>query len=67
MDRIPESAAVNESVSLVKKYCPKQRNAAGLVNAVLRNAARNKGKLTEPTALEDRYSHPARLLAQLRS
>ena len=67
MDRIPESAAVNESVSLVKKYCPKQRNAAGLVNAVLRNAARNKGKLTEPTALEDRYSHPASLLALLRS
>ena len=67
MDRIPESAAVNESVSLVKKYCPGQRNASGLVNAVLRNAARNRDRLEQPTALEDRYSHPAGLLALLRS
>ena len=67
MDRIPESAAVNESVSLVKKYCPKQRNASGLVNAVLRNATRSKGTLEEPASLEDRYSHPAGLLALLRS
>ena len=38
MDKIPESAAVNESVELAKKYCKKQRNAPGLVNAVLRKA-----------------------------
>ena len=67
LDKIPESAAVNESVALAKKYCPKQKNASGLVNAVLRNAVRTKGELTEPTSLEDRYSHPANLVALLRS
>jgi len=67
MDKIPESAAVNESVTLTKKYCSKQRNAANLVNAVLRNAVRTKGALVEPTTLEDRYSHPANLIALLRS
>ena len=29
-DKIPESAAVNESVALAKKYCPKQKFAPGL-------------------------------------
>ena len=67
LDKIPESAAVNESVALAKKYCPKQKNASGLVNAVLRNAVRTKGELKEPTSLEDRYSHPANLVALLRS
>ena len=67
MDKIPESAAVNESVALAKKYCPKQRGAAGLVNAVLRNAARSKGTLREPETLEEKYSHPAGLIALLRS
>ncbi len=65
MDKIPASAAVNEAVVLAKKYCPKQRNAAGLVNGVLRNAQRSE--LKEPTSLEDRYSHPANLLALLKS
>ena len=67
LDKIPESAAVNESVALAKKYCPKQKNASGLVNAVLRNAVRTKGELKEPVSLEDRYSHPANLIALLRS
>ena len=67
MDKIPESAAVNESVSLAKKYCKKQRFAPGLVNAVLRNAVRNKENLKEPTALEDKYSHPAQLVKLLGS
>jgi len=67
LTKIPESAAVNESVTLTKKYCSKQRNAANLVNAVLRNAVRTKGALVEPTTLEDRYSHPANLIALLRS
>jgi len=65
MDKIPESAAVNESVTLAKKYCPKQRFAPGLVNGVLRNAVRTKGALKEPTALEDIYSHPKALLQLL--
>ena len=67
MDKIPQSAAVNESVALTKKYCPKQRTAPGLVNAVLRNAARSREALKEPTTLEEKYSHPAGLLALLRS
>ena len=57
MDKIPESAAVNESVDLAKKYCRKQRFAPGLVNGVLRNAVRNKETIKQPVTLEDRYSH----------
>ena len=60
LDKIPESAAVNECVTLAKKYCRMQRAVPGLVNAVLRNAVRTKGELKQPTTLEDRYSHPRR-------
>ena len=67
MDKIPESAAVNESVTLAKKYCRWQRNASGLVNGVLRNAVRSKGTLKEPTSLEDRYSHPQKLIDLLQA
>lgn len=66
MDKVPESAAVNESVDLAKKYCRRQRFAPGLVNAVLRNAVRTKGTLKEPVKLEDRYSHPAELIELLK-
>ena len=66
MDKIPESAAVNESVTLAKKYCPKQRFASGLVNGVLRNAVRTKGQLKPPASLEERYSHPWELIKLLR-
>ena len=66
LDKVPDSAAVNESVTLAKKYCPKQRFASGLVNGVLRNAVRTKGTLKEPTTLEDRYSHPKELIDLLR-
>lgn len=65
MDKIPDSAAVNESVSLARKY-----GAPGsdrLVNAVLRNAVRTKGTLQEPTSFEDRYSHPAELVSLLKT
>lgn len=67
LDKIPESAAVNESVLLAKKYCRMQRFAPGLVNAVLRNAIRTKGTLQQPTSLEDRYSHPQKLIDLLKS
>ncbi|MBQ8880768.1 MAG: 16S rRNA (cytosine(967)-C(5))-methyltransferase RsmB [Oscillospiraceae bacterium] len=67
MDKIPESAAVNASVELAKKYCRKQRNAPGLVNAVLRNAVRTKGSLQEPVSWEDKYSHPGDLINLLKS
>jgi len=66
LDKIPDSAAVNESVELAKKYCRKQRFAPGLVNAVLRAAVRNAGTLKQPKSLEDRYSHPAELIRLLR-
>ena len=66
MDKIPESAAVNESVDLAKKYCKKQRFAPGLVNGVLRNAVKTKGSLKEPASLEDKYSHPWELIKLLR-
>ena len=66
MDKIPESAAVNESVDLAKKYCKKQRFAPGLVNGVLRNAVKTKGSLKEPASLEDQYSHPWELIKRLR-
>lgn len=65
LDKIPDSAAVNESVTLAKKYCRWQRSAPGLVNAVLRNAVRTKGTLKVPTSLEDRYSHPQKLIDAL--
>ena len=66
MDKIPASAAVNESVALAKKYCKKLRYAPGLVNAVLRNAVRSVGTLHEPKSLEDRFSHPKSLIDLLR-
>ena len=66
LDKIPDSAAVNESVLLAKKYCRKQRSAAGLVNGVLRNAVRSKGQLKQPKSLEDIYSHPWELISLLR-
>ncbi len=62
MDRIPESAAVNESVELCKKYCPKQKNAAALVNGVLRNAVRSKDTLAQPRSYQEIYSHPQKLI-----
>ena len=67
LDKVPDSAAVNESVALTKRYCRWQRNAAALVNGVLRNAVRTKGTLKQPTALEDRYSHPKELIELLGS
>jgi 16S rRNA (cytosine967-C5)-methyltransferase len=53
-------------VTLAKKYCRKQRFAPGLVNAVLRGAIRQKDTLKQPTCLEDRYSHPKKLVDLLR-
>ena len=62
MDKIPESAAVNESVSLCKKYCVKQKNAPALVNGVLRNAVRRKETLQQPRSYQEIYSHPQKLI-----
>ncbi len=65
MDKIPESAAVNESVQLAKKYC-KFPKAAGLVNGVLRNAVRTAGQLKTPTDYCEKYSHPQELIDLLK-
>jgi 16S rRNA (cytosine967-C5)-methyltransferase len=66
LDRIPESAAVNESVNLAKQVLPR---ASGLVNAVLRNYLRHKDSVTYPDAvaapaasIAARHSHPAWLV-----
>ena len=66
LDKVPDNAAVNESVDLAKKYCKKQRFAPGLVNGVLRSAVKTKGTLKEPASLEDKYSHPWELIKLLR-
>ena len=62
LDRVPDSAAVNESVALAKKYCKKQRYAPGLVNAVLRKATAEKDSLKQPASWVDKYSHPQELV-----
>ena len=67
MDKIPVSAAVNESVALAKKYCSKVRSAPALVNGVLRNADRSKEQLEQPKTLSERYSHPQKLVDLLRA
>ena len=66
LDKIPESAAVNESVALAKKY-NKNPKAAALVNGVLRNAVRTKGALKEPVSYAEKYSHPDDLITLLKA
>jgi 16S rRNA (cytosine967-C5)-methyltransferase len=61
MDRIPDSAAVNVSVQLAKKYC-KFPKGAGLVNGVLRSAVRTAGQLKTPAGYAEKYSHPQELI-----
>ncbi len=62
-DKIPESAACNESVNLSKKYG--HSASSRFVNGVLRNIARNKGSIAYPDGnknfigfLSVKYSHP---------
>ena len=66
LDKIPDSAAVNESVRLAKQYS-KNPKAASLVNGVLRNAVRTKGQLEEPVSYADKYSHPDELISLLKA
>lgn len=56
LDRIPVSAAVNESVNLAKAAAPR---AAGFVNAILRRADRERQALPWP----DRENNPAAYIA----
>jgi 16S rRNA (cytosine967-C5)-methyltransferase len=68
LDRVPVSAAVNETVNLAKELAPR---AGGFINAILRNADRGRDGITYPDPvsspiqyLATRYSHPAWLAAQ---
>jgi len=68
LDRVPVSAAVNETVNLAKELAPR---AAGFINAVLRSADRGRDTISYPDRektpvdyLSVRYSHPAWLAAQ---
>ena len=72
LDRVPDSAAVNESVNLTRRYV-RSRGAAGLVNAVLRAFQRSAPEQRTPQladrmeTLSVQYSHPielTRLLAE---
>ena len=57
LDRVPPSAAVDQSVALARKYAKNPR-AAGLVNGVLRGILRAGDSLPQPEDLATRYSHP---------
>ena len=68
LDRIPESAAVNESVNLAKLITP---GTSGLINAVLRNYLRRRDTISFPdiganpaAAIAARHSQPEWLVAQ---
>lgn len=63
MDKVPDSAACNESAALARKYG--HEGTVKLVNGVLRNVARNREKLQFPDIANDpvtgialKYSHP---------
>ena len=56
MDKVPTSAAVNESVKLAKKMT---RGLSGFLNVVLRNAERNRDQLT----IDDLAKNPTEVIA----
>lgn len=67
LDRVPVSAAVNETVKLAKVLAPR---ASGFVNAVLRSADRERDDIAYPDKENDPvgylstfYSHPSWLVA----
>lgn len=64
LDRVPDSAAVNESVNLARRYA-KNPKASGMVNGILRNLARNRDALAQPKDLSTRYSHPAWIVKEI--
>lgn len=63
MDKVPESAAVNEAVKLIKKS--KESRNAGFVNAVLRNILRADSLLPTGDSIKDlsiRFSCPCEII-----
>jgi 16S rRNA (cytosine967-C5)-methyltransferase len=61
MDRVPESAAVNEAVELAKRYG--HAGVAKFVNGVLRNFLRRRETLPWPSAEQDQIGHLALTLS----
>lgn len=65
MDKIPNSAAVDEAVKMIKKS-PEHRNS-GFVNAVLREATRREKLLPDGDSIKDlsvRYSCPEWIVSE---
>ncbi len=69
LDKIPDYAAINQSVELAKLYG--HQGVAGLVNAVLRNLLRQKETISFPPLEEEpvkhislKYSHPQWLVSR---
>ena len=63
LDKIPDSAAVNEAVEQTKRFVNKK--AAGMTNGALRALSRKKAALEAPTDLATKYSHPQALVELL--
>ena len=68
LDRIPVSAAVNETVNLAKVLAPR---SAGFINAVLRTADRERDGIRYPDSQSDpvaslaaRHSHPGWIIGR---
>ncbi len=57
LDKVPHSAAVNESVEFIKRL--RGQKVADLVNAVLRNILRNLDNIRYPDINEDQTQHLA--------
>lgn len=57
LDRVPHSAAVNESVEFIKRL--RGQKVGDLVNGVLRNILRNLENIRYPDANEDKIQHLA--------
>ncbi len=57
LDKVPHSAAVNESVEFIKRL--RGQKVADLVNAVLRNILRNIENIRYPDPNEDKIQHLA--------
>ena len=66
LDKVPDSAAVDESVKLAKRYAARSK---GFINAVLRSAAKNKDRLEFPQErikyLSCKYSFTEEMVGRL--
>ena len=67
MENIPDSAPVNESVALARKFS--KTSASGMINAILRNFIRSGKEYKLPKNLQDaasvKYSAPVELIKSL--